>query len=194
MKRLSLVLLALALSSCAHLPGGTRGEDRTRTELWNEAHLALYAQDFARAGSVFTSLATRFPDTEEGREAVFYIGTLHLDPRNRGWDSDHAETAFRQYLGQDTLGTLIHRRPEATTLLEVAVQLNMPPEERVTGLQPGTRIIEGPTTRVVVPAGQQRELTEEIERLRRQVAERDDQIRRQREELERIRRTLTPRP
>ena len=191
MKQFSLVILTLTLSACTHLSARS-DESRMRTELWNEGHMALYAENFARADSLFTRLAAEFARSEEGREAVFYLGTLRIDPRNREWSPERSEQALRQYLRQDTTGTRIHRRPEAMTLLELAKQLNMPPEERVAGLQPGTRVVQGPT-RVVAPAGQQRELSEENERLRRQVAERDEQIRRQREELERIRRTLAPR-
>jgi hypothetical protein len=188
MKLLASALLAAVLYGCAHLPRGDSAAPRDL--LWNDAHLALYTEEFTAADSLFDQLATTHPATDQGREALFYIGALHLDPRNRGWDSERAETALREYLAQDTLGPVIHRRPEARTLLELAVQLNLPPDERVSALQPATRTVHH---RVVVPAGQQREIAEENERLRRLVAERDDQIRRQREELERIRRTLAPR-
>jgi hypothetical protein len=189
MKRLPIALLPVLLLSCAHLPG-TSGEQRARGELWHLAHTALYTEAFSRADSLFSYLAVTYPHADEGREALFYLGALHLDPRNEDWSSERSETYFRHYLTQDTLGTLIHRRPEAITILELATQLNLPPDQRVAGLQPGTRTV---LERVVAPVSQQREIAEENERLRRMLVERDEQIRRQREELERIRRTLTPR-
>lgn len=191
MNRAPLLVLSLLLAACAHLPARTSPSELTRGELWREAHMALYLEDFARADSLFTRLAADFPTSVEGREAVFYLGSMYLDPRNPAWSSERAETALRGYLLQDTVGTSIHRRPEATTLLELAKQLNLPPGERVVGLQPEAPPATPP--RVVARAGDQRELQEEVERLRRQLAERDQQIRRQREELERIRRTLAPR-
>lgn len=189
MKRLPIALLPILLLSCAHLPG-SGGEQRARGELWHLAHTALYTESFARADSLFSYLAVTYPDSDEGREALFYLGAIHLDPRNEEWNSERSETFLRHYLTQDTLGALIHRRPEAITMLELASQLNLPPDQRVAGLQPGTRTV---LERVVAPVSQQRELVEENERLRRMLAERDEQIRRQSEELERIRRTLTPR-
>jgi hypothetical protein len=93
-------------------------------------------------------------------------------------------------------------------LLEIANQLNLPPEERVPELQPRTRVVtraptpgRAPTQAAppplrVAPAA---EAAAEIERLRRQLGERekviaarDDEIRRLREEIERIRKTLVP--
>jgi hypothetical protein len=190
MKRtLSLVILLL-LPACAHLGLGT--SQRDRSEAWTEAHQAFELGEFARATALFEELSERHPDSLEGRESLFYLGVLHLDPRNPNWASLPAETSLARYLGLDesSPGT-IHRRPEGRTLLQLAQQLNMPPQARVPGLQPEvvTREIEGP--RVVVPAQESRALAAEVERLRAQLAERDATIRQQREELERIRRTLT---
>jgi TolA-binding protein len=198
MKRLSFVLIGVILASCAHLPGGRSPEVTSRTELWHEAHMALYQETYPRADSLFVRLAAEHPESTEGREALFYVGSIHLDPRNRNWNPERAETALRQYLLQDTLGTRIHRRPEANILLELARQLNLPPEDRVAGLagepSPATVPATPPAAqRVVAPTAQLRELQTENERLRQQVAQRDEQLRRQREELDRIRRTLTPR-
>jgi hypothetical protein len=200
MKRLWLALMFFGLASCAHLPG-PGGPGRAPARLWNEAHEALYRQEFARADSIFSELALAHPNTVEGREARFYSGALYLDPRNQNWDSERAETNLRQYLELDTVGALIHRRPEGTVLLELARQLNLPPIERVPVLQqaPG-RTPATPADRDTAPQrpiarGEDlRALQEEVERLRQQLAQRDEQIRRQREELERIRRALAPRP
>jgi hypothetical protein len=195
MKR-SLVLLSLLLiTACSHLPGRLAPNGSTRAELWHDAHVALYREDFARADSLFSRLAAEHPDAVEGREARFYVGAVNLDPRNRDWNPERAETEFHAYLQQDTVGGLIHRRPEATTMLEVARQLNLPPAERVAGLRGGgspgdtVRLVE----RRVAPEGQVRDLQEENERLRAQVLRREEEIRQQREELERIRRALQPR-
>jgi hypothetical protein len=187
-KQLPVALLPMFFFGCAHLPG--REPPRPSEQLWNDAHFALYAEEFSAADSLFTRLAASEPDTDHGREARFFLGALHLDPRNQNWNPERAETALREYLSEDTISPVIHRRPEARTLLGLAVQLNLPPDERVSALQPTVPTVQ---PRVVVPAGQQREAAEENERLRRLLAERDDQIRRQREELERIRGTLAPR-
>jgi hypothetical protein len=190
MKRISSLLLLVLLPACAHL--GLGGEQRARSNTWIEAHEAMDAENFPRATSLFRQLTERHPTTTEGRESLFYLGTVHLDPRNPGWDSREAERALSDYLAADSIqpGT-VHRRPEGATLLQLARQLNMPATERVPGLQPEvvTREVEVP--RVIVSAQESRALASEVERLRAQVAERDATIRQQREELERIRRTLT---
>jgi len=197
--KLSLITLSiLALASCAHLPGRAgAAEASARAELWHDAHMALYAENFARADTIFSRLSVEHAASEEGREAHFYLGALQIDPRNREWNSERAETSLRRYLQQDTVGTLIHRRPEATTLLEIAKQINLPPGQRISALQPGTAPApagqQQTPPRTVASGAQLRAIQEENESLRRQLAERDDQIRRQREELDRIRRALTPR-
>lgn len=157
--------------------------------------MAFYGGNFARADSLFTDLATRFPETGEGREALFFIGVVSLDPRNPGWNPAPAADHLRTYLQRDSVApTLNYPRPEARTLLQLAEQLVLPPQERVPGLAAETRVVRVPgAERVVAPAAQSRALAAEVERLRREVADRDETIRRQREELNRIRNTLTPR-
>lgn len=190
MKRILSLLLIVGLPACSHLPlGGSSGA----TGLWKQAHEAFAQQDFERASALFTDLAENHPRTLEGRESLFYLGSLRLDPRNPAWDPQPAESALARYLALETEhDATIHRRPEGTVLLGLAQQLNMPPSDRVPGLQPEvvTREVTVPR-RVVVPAQESRALAAEVERLRGQLAERDATIRQQREELERIRRTLT---
>lgn len=187
-----LVWVVLALSACASL-GGRGSDDRARSELWAAAHTALMAERFAAADSTFLVLQEQYPNTLEGREALFYRGSLLLDPRNPRWDPKPAEALLRQYMANDSGTVRVTQRPvEARVLTEIAQQLNLPAEERVPGLQPETRtrVVE---RRVVVPAQQSRALAEEVERLRRELSERNETVRRQREELERIRKTLAPR-
>jgi len=190
-----LALAAVALATgCAHLGRGHDGKERET--LWREAHIALGAENFRAADTLFASLAMRFGQEQEGREAVFYLGAMRLDPRNPGWNSRAAADHLRRYLTVADTGRadLIYRRPEATTLLELANQLNMPEGSRIPALQPDTvvRTRTVPGRRVIVPAEESRALGAEVERLRRELAERDETIRAQREELNRIRRTLTP--
>jgi len=193
MKRIFFLAFAVVLPACAHLGLDTGHRERTTT--WIEAHNAFSNEDFTRASALFTELAERHPNTLEGRESLFYLGTMRLDPRNPAWDPRPAEAALVRYLAADSLevGTT-QRRPEGQTLLQLAQQLNMPPRDRVPGLQPEvvTREVEVEVQvpRVVVTAQESRALSAEVERLRGQVAERDATIRQQREELERIRRTL----
>lgn len=188
MKRFGLILLAVVLPSCASL----RAENTTesaRLQLWRDAHEALGAVQFGRADTLFTRIVTDHGATETGRESLFYLGTIRLDPRNPSWSSERAEAALAQYLRADTSSAaVIHRRPEAVTLFALAQQLNMPAEERVPGLQSEPRVV---VQRVVVPARQAGALATEVARLREQVAARDAQIRRQEEELDRIRKTLS---
>ncbi|HEV2147859.1 MAG TPA: hypothetical protein VGR37_10695 [Longimicrobiaceae bacterium] len=187
-------LLVLLVAGCATFAPGSR--DRAERDLWREAHLALGAGNFAAADSAFSRLASTYPDTEEGREAVFFLGEMRLDPRNPGWNTRAAAEHLRRYLARgDTAGQReIHRRPEATTFLELANQLNLPPDQRVAQLQPETevrtRTVPGPVR--VVPGEQAAELSAEVQRLRRELADREETIRRQREELNRIRNTLAP--
>jgi len=211
MKRIFFLAFAVVLPACAHLGLDTGHRERTTT--WIEAHNAFSNEDFTRASALFTELAERHPNTLEGRESLFYLGTMRLDPRNPAWDPRPAEAALVRYLAADSLevGTT-QRRPEGQTLLQLAQQLNMPPRDRVPGLQPEVvtrevevqvpRVVvtaqesralsaeEVQVPRVVVTAQESRALSAEVERLRGQVAERDATIRQQREELERIRRTL----
>lgn len=186
------LLLALLLPACATLAPGSRGREVKR--LWTEAHLALRAENFRTADSAFSRLATQHASTEQGREAVFFLGEMRMDPRNPAWNSRRAADYLRRYLAlADPAGRVeIHRRPEATTFLELANQLNLPPEQRVAQLQPGTveRAVPGPVR--IVPGEQAAELSAEVQRLRRELADRDETIRRQREELNRIRNTLAP--
>jgi hypothetical protein len=188
-------LLALFVAACATLAPGSR--DRVGKRLWTEAHLALRAENFRAADSLFTRLATAHPATEEGREALFFLGEMRMDPRNPMWNSRSAADYLRRYLARgDSAGRVeIHRRPEASTFLELANQLNLPAGQRIGALQPGTTIEvrqAPPVPQRVVPSEEAAELRTEIERLRAQVAERDETIQRQRDELNRIRNTLAP--
>jgi len=190
MKRTWLLPIFLILASCSQL-GLLRPDVDEDVLLWEAAHDALSSGAFARADTLFSRLASTFPETTAGRESHFYLGTMRLDPRNPAWDPSPAERHLGRYLAADTTepGT-VHRRPEAETLFQLARQLTMPAEERVPGLQPETRVV---TQRVVVPATESRALAAEVGRLRQQVAERDATIQQQKEELERIRKTLTGR-
>jgi hypothetical protein len=194
-RTLLLVLLAL-LSGCAHLRPDS--ETRAREATWREGHFAFYRGDFVRAAAEFQELVTRHPESGEGREALFFLGVMSLDPRNPAWNPQPAAERLRRYLELDSITSASSfPRPEARTLLGLADQLNLPPEERVAGLQQEARVVPVPSgrpvERVVVPATESRALAAEVERLRRELDTRDATIRRQREELDRIRNTLTPR-
>ncbi len=191
MKWIPRLLLPLLLASCSQLglAGGERPPEHAH--LWDEAHQALAANDFGRATSTFERLARDHPETDAGRESLFYVGAIRLDPRNPAWNPAPAEETLRLYLERDSVAPgSVFRRPEATMLYQLARQLNMPAEERVPGLQPETRVV---TERVVVPARESRELADEVGRLKQQIVARDSTIQQQKEELERIRKTLTGR-
>lgn len=195
MNRLLLWLaLSVSITGCAHLGFGSDSSE-LRRQLWNDSQNAFALGEFATAELGFETLAADFPNTLEGRESLFYLGTIRLDPRNPEWDSEPAEAWLERYLamaGEDQ--PRIYRHPEAATLHEIARQLNLPPSARITALQPGEpEVIE---QRVVVPAAESREQAATIQRLEATVTERDARIQQLEEELERIRRTLTgtPRP
>lgn len=184
-------LLLLLLGACAHLGIRTQ-EDRTRFVLWDQGHRALDAGEFKRADSLFTALATNYPQTDEGREAIFYLGAIRLDPLNPEWDPQPAEARLRRYLASDSISkTKVHRRPEAEILVQIAHQLNLPPAERISGLQPEekTKVVQVPQR--IVPYKQSEAQASEIADLRQQVAARDAQVKRLQDELDRIRKTLT---
>jgi hypothetical protein len=187
MQRTLAIGLLVLTTGCAHLV--PRPDARGR--LWDDAHRALGMGEFEQATRGFEGLAEAYPDTREGREAVFFLGALRMDPRNPEWNPRPAADLLRRYLALDSVGNITARRPEAAILYQLADQLNLPDEARVPGLQAEARVVPGPT-RII--RAEQCPVPADVEALRRQVAERDDQIRRQREELERIRRTLTPRP
>lgn len=192
MKRsITTVLLLALLTGCATF-SSLIGRGADRADLWARAQSAFAKEDFDRADDYFQELATLHADSPEGRESLFFLGALRLDPRNENWNSVEAESWLGRYLdlreGEDS--PRLYRYPEAHTLFEIAHQLNLPPDSRIAGLQPGERVITI-EERVLVPAEQSRELMQEIERLRREIASRDETIRSQEEELERIRRTLT---
>ena len=153
--------------------------------MWDEAHGYFATDDYVRADSLFSLLAREFPETNEGRESLFYLGAMHLDPRNPEWDSEAAEKRLREYLAADGEEGLIHRRPEGETLFELAYQLNLPMEQRIPDLQ------VKPQTRVIVKSEVVQGAMEETDELRAQLAAREEEVRQLREELERIRRTLT---
>lgn len=193
MNRIGMVLALAVLPACAALGMGGSPADAP-AETWAQAHQALAVQDFDRAAAMFQRLVEEHPESQEGREALFYLGAMRLDPRNPAWDPEPAETRLREYLAPDTIAgrRLAHRRPEAETLLHLAHQLNMPAGQRVPGLQPEPQVVvEEAPPRVVVRARESRALAAEVARLRQQLEERDATIQRQRDEIDRIRRTLT---
>lgn len=182
-------LLVLFLGACAHL-GVHTTDHRARDALWDQAHRALESAEFARADSLFTRLAADYPDSDAGRESLFYLGALRLDPRNPDWDPQPAEARLRRYLDMDSSKeTAIHRRPEAEVLVEIAHQLNLPPSQRITGLQPGEKVVKVPQR--IVAYKETETQANEITDLRQQVASRDAQIKKLQDELDRIRKTLT---
>lgn len=194
MQRIVALLMLALLAACAHLRG-TDAQARQRTELWTDAHLAFHAEDFRGARATFQRLADEYPHTDEGREALFYLATLSLDPRNPEWNPEPAVPLLRDYLALDTARAVIHRRPEATTLLRLADQLVLPaveprpvPGAGAAPAQEVPRAVARPPTTPV-----ERQLQAEVDSLRRQLVEREDTILRYREELDRIRRVLSPR-
>lgn len=191
MTRFAVLLACAGLTACATLPAAPEGGERAR--LWEQAHSA-YSRDSVRvAAAAFQRLVTDHPHSREAHEARFYLGVLALEPRS-GLDLSAAGEHLTSYLAADSLGRFrsYHQR-EARTLLRLAGEMRRGCAERT---HPALRC-EGPgpvragEPPAPPPAGG--EGGAEAARLRRELAERDEQIRRLREELERIRNTLAPR-
>ena len=87
--------LVLLLPGCAHLGAGP-SEGWERARLWDEAHGYFATYDFERADSVFSLIAREHPETDEGRESLFYLGALRVDPRNPEWDAEVSEARLRE--------------------------------------------------------------------------------------------------
>jgi hypothetical protein len=197
MKRIGWVGVLLLFHGCAHLRAEAP-DAREQTELWRAAHEALAQERFGRADTLFNRLALHHAGSEVGRESLFYVGALRLDPRNEQFSAEGALPVLRRYLALDTLETVqVHRQPEGRTLYEIAEQLLLAPGDRIPALQ-GPVVVERPTIAATpstpsAPAANP-DLANENARLRSDLAQRENEVRRLQEELERIRRTLSPAP
>jgi hypothetical protein len=179
--------LAALVTGCATLPRNSGAE---RGRLWRQAHDA-YARDSLRvAAAAFQRLATDHPRSYEGHESRFYLGVLALEPGS-GLDLGTAVQNLGMYITEDSAGGVrgYHLR-EARSLLRMAAELRRPCGDRGSGVRCEVAPV---ATRTEPTATAEPPANAETARLRREVAERDDQIRRLREELERIRSTLAPR-
>ncbi len=190
MRALRVLALPFLLASCASLGIGGGGGDRKRD--WDGAYRAYVADSLRLSEERFARLEREHPGTLEGREAKFFLAVLALDPRHAGWSARDAQRHLTSYLALDTAraGT-IFRHAEATALLRLSSQLVVPCEERIGPLRCETRVVERRVPGAPQPT--QGVSGAEVDRLRREIAERDDQIRQLREELTRIRNTLVPR-
>ena len=193
---ITLILTAL-LSACAVFAPENLGPDAARRDgLWRQGHAAMQRDSFRIAMAAFQRLAAEHPRTTEGREALFYLGALYLEPANGAYDAGLAAQNLESYLSAETAGGRATRRPEAQTLLDLSRQLALPCEQRTGRLRCDPDVIvrtrPGDTTVVVRPSANDQ--SAEVARLRRELNERDATIRELREELQRIRNTLAPRP
>ena len=191
MKWLGPVLSCVLLTACASASAERRAADE-RLEIWRQAQEALTIGQLARADTLLGILVREHGSTEAGRESLFYLGAIRLDPRNPDWSSKLAETALELYLATDAADSRQVRRPEARTLYELARQLNMPADERVPALQVEPRVVTLEVPQRVAPAGQVESLRTENSRLRQELAAKEQQIQQKDDELERIRKTLAP--
>jgi hypothetical protein len=200
MKTVFALSLAVLLASCASLGQSLGPGAAARDQLWRQGHAAMNADSFRVAIATFQRLAADHPETMEGREALFYIGTMYLDPSHRGFDAAQAHHNLSLYTARDTLAGRVRviRRPEAHRLLALSRELTIPCEQRDGPLRcDPEEIVRRVTVPVRVPGEPAPAPTgdgAEVARLQRQVAERDATIRQLREELARIRETLAPRP
>ena len=196
MKRiLCVLLLGVLLPACATLRrDGDDNADRSR--LWAGAHAALARDSVPVAAALFQRLAAEHPRTDEGREARFYLGVLHLEPRYAEFSPARSAEHFNIYLSLDSAQDVrVYREPAARSLLRLAQQLQLPCEDRIAALRGAPTVIErerrvpgAPT-----PAPTNGVSAAEAERLRGIIGDRDAEIARLREELARIRNTLVPR-
>ncbi len=176
--------LLLALSGCAHF-GAAPADVLERSRLWEQAQSLLTAEDYQRADSLFAAMAGAFPETDEGRESLFYRGMIALNPGNPGWSSEEAEQHLQAYLAAGDEGSGIHRRAEAESFFALAHQLNLPMEERIPEMQSPTQ------TRVVIQAREAEATVSENVRLTQEITACQAETQQLKEEMDRIRRTLT---
>ena len=195
MKTASTLFLAALLSACAVFAPENLGPDAARRDgLWRQGHAAMQRDSFRVAMAAFQRLASEHPRSDFGREALFYLGTLYLEPGNASYDAGLATQNLELYLAADTAGGRVTRRPEAEMLLGLSRQLALPCEQRTGSLRCDPQVVTRPGGSDTVVVRQGSDQSAEVSRLRRELAERDGTIRELREELQRIRNTLAPRP
>lgn len=195
MKIASTLFLAALLSACAVFAPENLGPDAARRDgLWRQGHAAMQRDSFRVAMAAFQRLSAEHPHSDFGREALFYLGTLYLEPSNPAYDAGLATQNLELYLTADTQGGRVTRRPEAETLLALSRQLTLPCEQRTGSLRCDPQVVTRPGGSDTVVVRQGSDQSAEVSRLRRELNERDATIRGLREELERIRNTLAPRP
>jgi TolA-binding protein len=195
MKTVITLFLAALLSACAVFAPENLGPGAAhRDGLWRQGHAAMQADSFRVAMAAFQRLAAEHPRSDMGREALFYLGTLYLEPSNPAYDAGLAAQNLEMYVAADTDGGRVTRRPEAETLLGLSRQLALPCEQRTGGLRCDPQVVTRPGGGDTVVVRQGSDQSAEVARLRREIQERDGTIRELREELQRIRNTLAPRP
>jgi hypothetical protein len=195
MKTATAIFLAVLLSGCAVFAPENLGPDAARRDdLWRAGHAAMQRDSFRVAMAAFQRLAAEHPRSDYGRDALFYLGTLYLEPANPAYDAGLAVQNLEFYLAADTREGRLPRRPEAETLLALSRQLALPCQQRTGSLRCDPQVIARSDTTVVVRPGGGADNSAELARLRRELNERDATIRELREELQRIRNTLAPRP
>jgi hypothetical protein len=195
MKTAITLFLAALLSACAVFAPENLGPDAARRDgLWRQGHAAMQRDSFRVAMAAFQRLSSEHPRSDFGREALFYLGTLYLEPANPAYDAGLATQNLEMYLTADTQGGRVTRRPEAKTLLGLSRQLALPCEQRTGALRCDPQVITRPSGSDTVVVRQGSDQSAEVARLRRELNERDATIRELREELQRIRNTLAPRP
>lgn len=195
MKTAITLLLSALLSACAVFAPENLGPDAARRDgLWRQGHAAMQRDSFRVAMAAFQRLAAEHPRSDFGREALFYLGTLYLEPANPAYDAGLAAQNLEMYVAADAEASRGTRRPEAEMLLGLSRQLTLPCEQRTGGLRCAPQVVARPTGSDTVVVRQGSDQSGEVSRLRREVNERDATIRELREELQRIRNTLAPRP
>jgi hypothetical protein len=195
MKTASTLLLSALLSACAVFAPENLGPDAARRDgLWRQGHAAMQRDSFRVAMAAFQRLAAEHPRSDFGREALFYLGTLYLEPANPAFDAGLAAQNLEMYVAADTERSRGTRRPEAEMLLGLSRQLMLPCEQRAGSLRCQPQVVTRPAGSDTVVVRQGSDQSGEVSRLRREVNERDATIRELREELQRIRNTLAPRP
>ncbi|WP_420127350.1 hypothetical protein [Longimicrobium sp.] len=195
MKTAITLILAGLLSACSVFAPENLGPDAARRDgLWRQGHAAMQRDSFRVAMAAFQRLSAEHPRSDFGREALFYLGTLYLEPANPAYDAGLATQNLEMYLTADTQGGRVTRRPEAETLLGLSRQLALPCEQRTGSLRCDPQVVTRPAGSDTVVVRQGSDQSAEVARLRRELNERDATIRELREELQRIRNTLAPRP
>jgi outer membrane protein assembly factor BamD (BamD/ComL family) len=200
MRQLSILLLTvLTATGCTQRPlflqpGPMREWPATLQAVKEAARAGRYAQ----ADSILAQFESRYPTSYEGREAAYWRALILADPANPQASPAEAVRAINRYFaGRSTAETydeatilrrILQRQDSLTRELDQARKLIAEAQEAA--VEPRVVTVQVPTpaapaeSRDIRPARENRNLVEEVRRLR-------DELSKANQELDRVRKRLS---